>query len=63
MLTDISDGGVRVVVESLDVPNEFTIILSDGRVRPCRLAWRIGYELGAEFLDKAANRPSCPLRH
>jgi hypothetical protein len=36
--------------ENLDIPAEFTILFSDSR-RQCRLAWRIGCEFGAEFID------------
>lgn len=50
-VTDISDGGVKVIAEYLDIPAEFTIILSEGRPRQCKLAWRIGCELGAQFID------------
>jgi hypothetical protein len=50
-ITDISAGGVKVIAEHLDVPSEFTIIMSEGRPRQCRLAWRIGYEFGAQFVD------------
>ena len=50
-ITDISDGGAKVIAEYPEIPAEFTIILSEGRPRQCRLAWRIGYELGAEFID------------
>jgi hypothetical protein len=50
-ITDMSDGGVKVIAEYLDIPPQFTIILSTGRPRQCRLAWRIGCELGAEFID------------
>jgi hypothetical protein len=49
-ITDISDGGAKVIAEYPEIPPEFTIILSTG-ARQCRLAWRIGYELGAEFID------------
>jgi len=51
MITDISAGGVKVVAEQVDIPPEFTIIFSSGGPRQCRLAWRIGYEFGAEFVD------------
>ena len=51
MITDVSDGGVKVVAEYLDIPAEFTITLSTGDSRQCRLAWRIGCELGAQFID------------
>lgn len=50
-ITDISDGGVKVIAEYVDVPSEFIIILSEGRPRQCRLAWRIGCEFGAQFTD------------
>jgi hypothetical protein len=47
----MSDGGVKVIAEYLDIPPEFTIILSASRPRQCRLAWRIGHEFGAQFVD------------
>ena len=50
-ITDISAGGLKVITEHVDVPPEFTIIMSEGRPRQCRLAWRIGYEFGAQFVD------------
>jgi hypothetical protein len=50
-ITDISKGGVKVIAEYLDIPPEFTIIFSSGDPRQCRLAWRIGCELGAQFID------------
>jgi len=50
MITDISDGGVKLIAEDVDIPAEFTIVLSTGP-RQCRLAWRIGCEFGAEFLS------------
>lgn len=51
MVTDVSRGGVKVVAEYPEIPSEFTIILSTGDSRQCRLAWRIGCEFGAEFID------------
>ena len=51
VITDISDGGVKVVADYVDIPQEFTITLSTGYPRQCRLAWRIGCEFGAEFID------------
>jgi hypothetical protein len=50
-ITDVSDGGVKVIAEYPDIPSEFTIILTTGHPRQCRLAWRIGYEFGAQFID------------
>jgi hypothetical protein len=50
-ILDVSEGGVRVIAENLDVPAEFTILFAEGR-RQCRLAWRIGCEFGAQFIDQ-----------
>jgi hypothetical protein len=50
VVTDISDGGVKVVAEHVEIPPEFTLIFSEGRPRQCRLVWRIGCEFGAEFI-------------
>ena len=52
-IIDVSDGGARVLVENLDVPAEFTLIFSTGQSRRCRVAWRIGCEFGAQFVDQA----------
>jgi hypothetical protein len=51
MITDVSDGGLRVIVENIDVSPEFTIILSSGQQRQCRVAWQIGCEFGAQFMS------------
>ena len=51
MITDISDGGLKVIAEFPEIPPEFTIILAGRTPRQCRLAWRIGCEFGAQFVD------------
>ena len=51
MITDISAGGVKVIAEYPEIPPEFTIFLATGNPRQCKLAWRIGCEFGAEFID------------
>ena len=59
LVIDISDGGVRLNAEGLDVPDEFVLLLSnDGVVREstCKVAWRCGDEVGAKFVT-AARRP------
>ena len=50
-ISDISDGGVRLHSE-VDVPDEFILVLPAGR-RDCRVVWRLGHEVGAEFIDAA----------
>jgi hypothetical protein len=54
MISDVSDGGVKIIAEYPEIPSEFTVIFSEGRPRQCRLAWRIGCELGAQFVDERA---------
>ena len=49
---DISDDGVRLNVEGLDVPDEFVLLLwGDGVVREnaYKVVWRRGHEIGAKF--------------
>ena len=53
MIVDISDTGVRLHAENVEVPDEFMIMITgveQGR-RDCRVVWRLGYEIGAEFTD------------
>lgn len=54
LVTDISDGGVRLHTEAVQVPDEFVLLLADGSGRrDCRVIWRLGFEIGAEFMDVA----------
>jgi hypothetical protein len=50
-ITDVSAGGVKVIAEYLEIPANFTLIFAPDHSRQCRLAWRIGCEFGAEFVD------------
>ena len=50
-VSDISDGGVRLHAESVAVPDEFVLMLPNGGRRECRVVWRLGHEVGAEFVD------------
>ena len=60
MVTNISDSGVRLHIEGLDVPDRFVLLISDGeggaRPRNCKVIWRLGFELGVEFLDLPGRR-------
>ena len=52
-ITDISDGGVRLHAERTDVPDEFILVLPGANERrECRVVWRLGDEIGAEFIDR-----------
>jgi hypothetical protein len=52
-VTNISDGGARLYSE-IDMPPTFTLSVSGEGVslrRECRVIWRLGGELGVEFID------------
>ena len=53
LITDISDGGVRLYLNGLDVPDEFVLLLSGHRVTQeskYQVVWRFNQELGAKFI-------------
>ena len=52
MVTDISEQGARLYSE-IEIPERFTLSLSgEGHSvrRECRVVWRLGGELGVEFV-------------
>ncbi len=54
LLVDISEAGVRLHAESIEVPDEFRLLLSGDETqnRTCQVVWRLGYEIGAKFIDR-----------
>jgi hypothetical protein len=58
LVTNISEGGVRLHVEGVEVPDQFVLLLSgeEGKMRPCdcKVIWRLGFEVGAEFVPFSA---------
>ena len=56
IVVDMSDSGVRLNVEGLDVPDEFVLLISNEREvqeRAYKVVWRFGNELGAQFVSGA----------
>jgi hypothetical protein len=54
-VVDISDGGVRLNVEGLDVPDEFVLLISNDRKvqeKAYKVVWRFGNELGAKLVSR-----------
>ena len=47
LITDISDGGVRLHVEGFEVPDEFVLLLAGdeyaAKERVYQVVWRLGY--------------------
>lgn len=55
LVTDISDGGVRLFARDVILPKTFSLVFPEtGIRRECRTVWRIGPEIGLEFV---AHRP------
>jgi hypothetical protein len=50
-ISDVSDGGARLHVEGFEVPQQFILWLSPNESRECKVAWRLGHEVGAQFID------------
>jgi len=54
MVTDISENGARLFSE-LPMPPTFTLSISGeggNMMHECRVVWRLGGELGVEFIDR-----------
>jgi hypothetical protein len=53
LVTDISEGGARLYSDT-PMPDVFTLTLAGERAetRECRVAWRLGGEVGVEFTDR-----------
>jgi hypothetical protein len=54
MVTNISETGARLYSDT-DMPDAFTLALSGEDVnvrRECRVVWRLGGELGVEFVGR-----------
>ena len=66
LITDISDGGVRLHVEGFDVPEDFVLLLSGDDIkskeRAYKVVWRSGYEIGAKFLGDVRRNGSQTVR-
>ena len=55
IVTDVSDSGARLYSET-EMPHAFILAVSGEGInmnRECRAVWRLGNELGVEFVDRA----------
>jgi hypothetical protein len=54
-VTDLSEGGARLYIEGVEVPESFVLLMTDddGIIRPrdCQVMWRVRYEIGASFTE------------
>jgi hypothetical protein len=58
LIVDMSESGVRLHSEIIEMPNDFTLVIADAEHprRSCRVVWRLGFEIGAKFTDLARLR-------
>ena len=58
LVTDISDGGVRLFAQNVDIPARFALVFAESGIRrECRKVWQIGDEIGVEFAGKPSKKP------
>jgi hypothetical protein len=52
LITDMSRSGARIFAEGVEVPDRFSLLISGegGIRRDCRVMWRLGGEVGLEFI-------------
>lgn len=54
LVTDISEGGVRLHVNGFNVPDDFVLVFPEGcpaQSGSYKVAWRNGLDLGAKFVS------------
>jgi len=57
LVTNVSRTGARLFVREIELPDTFAVIFLDTRERrECRVVWRIGPEVGVEFIDRPPTR-------
>jgi hypothetical protein len=54
LIVNLSESGARLFSEAEDIPDNFILLISgDAPVRhDCRVVWRLGGEIGVEFVTK-----------
>ena len=55
LVTDFSDGGVRIKTLGFSVPDEFVLLLSSDGPKldgTYKVAWRLGQTVGAKFIGR-----------
>jgi len=51
MVSDISQTGARILIDaSVNLPPEFTLLLSQNVKRQCKIVWRSEKQVGVRFL-------------
>ena len=58
IITDISEGGARLLVTGAEVPDQFLLTISGEKLvrEECSVAWRLGEEVGVTFVTEQRNK-------
>jgi len=58
IITNISEGGARLFSEAANIPEQFRLLIDgDTPIREeCRVIWRLGGEIGVEFVSREKER-------
>lgn len=53
-ITDISESGARLFTSGDEIPDQFVLLITGDKLvrEECRVAWRLGGEVGVEFVTK-----------
>ncbi|MBX9840881.1 MAG: PilZ domain-containing protein [Xanthobacteraceae bacterium] len=62
-ITDISEGGARLFVPEVNLPEQFVLLISGDKVtrEECRVAWRLGGEMGVQFVTRSVEQARAPV--
>ncbi len=64
LVTGLSVGGVRLYIESVEIPDRFVLWFSangrSARPRDCAVVWRLGHEIGARFTNAQGRGHKAP---
>jgi len=55
-VTDVSERGARLYADGVEIPDRFLLSMTgEAAIRKeCQVVWRLGGELGVEFIDSRA---------
>jgi PilZ domain-containing protein len=60
MIIDVSRRGARLLINGVDVPDRFHLLIEQNEHRECRVVWRLGGEIGVAFVGAPLREPGLP---
>ena len=61
-ITDFSEGGARLFVPDIQLPDQFVLAITGDTLtrEECRVAWRLGGEMGVQFVTRSVQQARAP---